>query len=192
MRRRRPQGVAGLVAGLALVLPVSGCCRKPPQEIVEINLALGRAKEACAAVHAPDDLAAIGRRVDEANRLADGGKCRRAREAAAPMIPEVSAFAALVEARRESARAAAEEALAKAEAALARARATGGGPASPADLLAAERALATALRIRTDPCALPKVAELAREAAEAAERSRGALTDRPSRARDREGEERRP
>ena len=185
MRRTRPRGVVGLVAAALLVPVVSGCCRRPPQGIVEVNLALSRAKDACAVVYAPDNLAAIERRVDEINRLADARKCRRARAAAQPMMRDVLAFADLVELRRDLARVDAEDALAGAEAALTRARAVRNGGDPSAELAAAERALAVARSMRGDACAYPTVAGLAREAAEVAGRSKAEPPDG-------EREERRP
>jgi hypothetical protein len=192
MRRTGPRAVVGLVAGAALVPIVLGCCRKAPQGVVEVNLALGRAKSACATLYAPEGLAAIERRITEVNRLADQGKCRRAREAADPVLPEVVEFAALVEARRDVAGVEADEALAAAQSALQRAKAAPEAPGEPGRYGAAERTLAAALRMRADPCALPTVADLAREAAEAAERSRPAGPGGTGRPEDGAREGRRP
>ncbi len=168
MLRRDAWRVAGLVAVSALALGQASCCRKPPASVVEVNLALSRAKEACAALYAPQELEAVESRVDEMNRLADVGKCAAAGSAAEPMQPDVLAFSNLVLERKERARAEAERSLAEAESALASARGAAAGRPAPEDLDAAERSLAMARRMSADPCSFLRAAALAREAAERA------------------------
>ena len=94
MQRRRPWRVAGLLVPAALDFSAAGCCGRPPASIVEVNLALSRAKEACAAVYAPRELATVEGRVEEMNRLADTRRCRKARSAAGPIRPDVLALSA--------------------------------------------------------------------------------------------------
>jgi hypothetical protein len=177
MVRRVPRRSAGLVVSTSLALVAGACCRKPPSSVVEVNLALSRAKDACAAVYAPQELADVERRVEAMNRIADAGKCRTAGSAAEPMKPEVMAFCSLVEARKDLARSEAGRALADADAAMARARGGASDPPSPGALDAAERALSMARRMSEDACSYLRAASLAREAVEAAGRARGAAAD---------------
>lgn len=164
---------------MALALAGGGCCRRPPRSIVEVNLALGRAKDACATIYAPRDLASLEARIDEMNRLADGRRCARARSVAEPILPEVLALSARVESVKDVALAEAKSALESAESAVARAReAEAGGRTSP-DLDAASRLLAEARRMSGDACAYPRAVALARGAAEDAERARAAALAGP-------------
>lgn len=172
MLRRGPRRSPRLVVSASLVLVAGACCRKPPSSVIEVNLALSRAKDACAAVYAPQELADVERRVEAMNRLADEGRCRTAGAAAEPMTPDVVAFSSLVEARKDLARSEALRALAEAEAAMTRARGGTPEPPSPQTLDAAERTLTMARRMSEDACAYLRAAALAREAAEAAGRTR--------------------
>jgi hypothetical protein len=138
---------------------------------VDVNLALDRAKDACAVLYAPQDLASLQSRIDEMNRLADTGSCRRARSASEPILPEVLALSLRVDAEKNRALAEVQDALASAEAAVARAgEAEAGGPTSP-DLAAASRSLEEARRMSGDACALPRAAATARGAAQEAARA---------------------
>jgi hypothetical protein len=162
MRRRGSASRIALVASTALALAGAGCCRKPAQSIVDVNLALARAKDACAVLYAPQDLASLQARIDGMNRLADTGSCARARSASEPILPDVLALSVRVEEEKGLALAEARESVASAEAAVARARRAGAGGESSPDLDAAERSLAEARRMSGDACALPRAAALAR------------------------------
>ena len=174
MQRRRPWRVAGLLVPAALAFSAAGCCGRPPASIVEVNLALSRAKEACAAVYAPRELATVEGRVEEMNRLADTRRCRKARSAAGPIRPDVLALSSLVESRKDLAWRDAERALSEAEASMARATDASLGRPGPSGLDAAGRSIALARRMSEDPCAYLRAAALAREAAAAADRAREA------------------
>jgi hypothetical protein len=182
MRRRVSASRLALVASAALGLAGGGCCRKPPQSIVDVNLALDRAKEACAVLYAPRDLASLQVRIDEMNRLADTGSCRRARSASEPILPDVLALSERVDAEKNRALAEAQDALASAEAAVARAmEAEAGVPTSP-DLAAASRSLEEARRMSGDACALPRATALARGAAREAARAGSRRSEGPEEA----------
>jgi hypothetical protein len=174
MPRSASHEIVGLVAAAVLTLSGAACCHRPPGPIVEVNLALLRAKDACATLYAPRDVAAIEVRIDEMNRLADARKCARARSAAGPILPDVLALSARVEAERNLALDAAKSALDAAESAVERAREAEAGGRTSVELSAAERALAEARRMSGDACAYPRATLLARDAAEAAERARAA------------------
>ncbi len=173
MRRRGPWRVAGLLVPGALAFASAACCGRPPASIVEINLALTRAKEACAAIYAPQELATVENHIEEMNRLAGARKCRKASSAAGPIQPDVVALSSLVESRKNVAWTEAENALAVAEAAMARAAADG-GPAASSSLESAGRSIALAKRMSEDPCSYLRAAALAREATATVERARGA------------------
>jgi hypothetical protein len=170
--------MVALVALATLGLAGAACCRKPPQSIVEVNLALDRAKEACATVYASAELAGLEARIGEMNLLADRGNCGRARKASEPVLPEVLALSAEVDARKGRALAEAREALASADAAVDRAREAEGSAGVSPDLSAALRSLDEARRMSVDPCAFPQAASLARGAAKDADRARAAALAR--------------
>lgn len=160
---------------LVVLLVVTGCARKVPQEVTDLNRALGDAKDACATVYAADSLAGVQGDVDGVNRLADDKKYRKARKQAEGLMSGVSSLEAEAESGRAKAKQAADEKLAEAEKTLAAAgedpdaRTFAAGPyASAADKLAEAKSAAA------DPCKYPQAAKLAEEANDLARRARNA------------------
>ncbi len=158
----------------ATTLLAAGCCRKTPESVVDVNKALGEAKDRCATVYAASDLAGVQSRVADMNRLADARKCRKARRAAVPLLPEVQALKSKAEDARAGARAESDAALARADAAVAAARGAEAGRYAASDLAAANAHLEEARRKATDPCAYPQAQALAGQAGASAERARTA------------------
>ena len=48
--------IRSIVVILVLFTLATGCARKMPQEVIDVNRGLGQAKDACAGVYAADDL----------------------------------------------------------------------------------------------------------------------------------------
>ncbi len=170
--RRAARRVAVPAALLGALVLLSGCARRPPREVVEVNLAMVRVKEGCASVYAPADLDAVQRRVDEMNRLADARRYRMARRESTPILPEIQALGAKAREAKDGAKAEAEAALARAAAALSRAAEASGddAPAGP-EWDDARSKLEDARRKVADPCAYPLARALAEEALATADRA---------------------
>lgn len=174
MRSSAPRAAWLLAFPLAAIVGSPGCCRKPPQEVVDVNLALVRAKDACASAYAAGYLSAVQSRVDGMNALADARKCGKARKVAQPIRPEIAALAERTAAERSRVELDSRSALAAADAAIDFATVAGAQRYAAPDLDAARAKLDDARRMAGDPCALIQAAALAREASATAERARAA------------------
>jgi nucleoid-associated protein YgaU len=169
MRGNHVLMIRSIMVILVLGVLATGCARKMPQEVIDVNRGLGQAKDACAGVYAADDLQAMQGEVDSMNQLADAKKYRKASKAAVPILPGISDLNGAVEAARAAAKAEAEAALAAADTAL-----SGASEAEAPTLVGsaygqAEAKLAEARRLSEDPCKYGAATAAARDAARLAD-----------------------
>lgn len=169
MRGNRVLMIRSFVVVLVLVALATGCARKMPQEVIDVNRGLGQAKDACASVYAADDLSAIQGEVDSMNQLADAKKYRKAAKAAEPILPGIGDLEAAADAGRADAKAEAEAALEAAGTALAGA-AEAEAPALVGSAYGeAEAKVTEARQLFMDPCKYAEATATARDAARLAD-----------------------
>jgi len=171
--------IRSIVLILILFTLATGCARKMPQQVIDVNRGLGQAKDACASVYAVDDLRSIQGEVDSMNQLADAKKYRKALKAAEPILPGIGDLKAAADTARADARAEAEAALDTAKNAL--------GAATEAEAPAlvgsafgeAEAKLAEAQQLFEDPCKYAEATAAARDAGRLADNAaQAAVTER--------------
>ena len=161
-----------IVMLLGVALLATACSRKTPQEIVDLNRALGEAKDACASVYAANSLTTVEGDVDDVNRLADEKKYGKARKDAQGAMSGVRGLKSEAERARGSARGAARKALSDAEASLESAKTEFNAETLAAsEFKAARDGLERARRMMSDPC---KYLEAKAGAEEASSRARKA------------------
>jgi len=164
------RGYRGLDVRMVLVLAVialiaTGCCKKTPQEVTDVNRALGEAKDACAGVYASDDLQDVEGRVGEMNSLNDAKKCKKAKKAAQPLMPEIEQLKSSAATSRDSAKSEAEAAIAKAKQALDKAREADAPTLVASAYDQAEAKRVEAEKMLADPCKYKDAKATAEEAA---------------------------
>ena len=119
MNALRGRGWVLLLLVVCVAVLVTGCSKKKSIQAVEdLNKAFGMAKDGCASVYAPDDLAKVGKDVDEANTLKDDKKWKKALNKAEATSPEVANLTTVTGQTREQAQREAKEALGAADAAM--------------------------------------------------------------------------
>lgn len=169
MRSLRITGVL-----LAVALVAAGCSKKTPQEVTDLNSALGDAKDACATVYAADDLATVQTDVDMINGLVGDKKMRKAKKSAVAAMPAVADLEQTAEAERAAAKSEAEAAFAKAAGTLEEAAELDAEDLVPEAFAASAARLAEAEEMMQDPCLYPD-AMLAAAEADALAREAGVL-----------------
>ncbi len=140
-----------LLAG-AFVLLVSGCSRKLPQEVTDVNQAMSQTKDGCAGIYAADRLGRVQSDVDAMNQLADAKKYRKARNSAEPILPQIEELASESERAKGTAKANADAAVAKLAAAVDKARDAEASTHAAGPFGEAEGKLSEARRLAGDPC----------------------------------------
>ena len=157
-----------LVAGLVAV----GCAKQLPQQVTDVNSALGQAKDACAGVYAADDLQDVQGRVDAMNDLADEKKYKKARKAAEPLLPEVASLNSGAESAKAEAKQKAEAAVKAAQSKLDAASSAQAASLTGSTYGTAKSKLDAAQANLGDPCKYGEAAALAAEAGQAADMAR--------------------
>jgi nucleoid-associated protein YgaU len=153
-----------LVVGLALGLSV-GCAKKFPQEVTDVNQALGQAKDACATVYAKDDLQSVQGGVDSMNALADDKKYKKAKKEAKPLLPQVQALGPEADKGRAAANQKSDAAIAAAGKVVNTAKSAGAEQYAGAKFKAASAKLEEARQMNNDPCKYPAAEAAAKQAA---------------------------
>ena len=159
---------------LTLALVATGCSKKTPQQVTDVNRALAQAKDNCASVYAADGLGPIQGKVDEMNGLVDAKKMKKARKAAEPLAAEVASLDQQAQQARERAKADAEAALKQAEAAVEQARQAEAATYNASGMQQVESKLAEAASAMKDPCNYATAKSLADDAARQAGSAREA------------------
>ena len=154
---------------------VTGCAKKKSIQAVEdLNKAFGDAKDACASVYAPDNLSAVGQDVDEANRLMDDKKWKKALNKAEATSPAVQNVHSEADQSREQAQRKAKDALAAAEAAMKEADAAQASQYGGSYYTDGKAKLDAAKKNLNDPCKWPQAAADAKAAEDSLRRARNA------------------
>jgi len=164
------RGSAVVLAAVSLLSV--GCARTIPQEVTDVNQALGNAKDACASVYAPDQLSGVQGSVDTMNGLADDKKYKKARKEAEPLLPMVNDVTEAAKASKAEARGDAESAISAAKAKISAAEREGAGQHASSELGTAKSKAADADKAFADPCKYGDASRLALEAGQAADRAR--------------------
>jgi nucleoid-associated protein YgaU len=157
-----------------LLLVATGCAKKTPQQVIDVNRALSQAKDDCASVYASDSLSSVQGRVDEMNAYVDDKKMKKAKKSAQPLLADVEALDQQAQQNRERAKSDAEAALKSAEAAVEQARQAEAATYNAAGFRQAESKLAEAAGAMKDPCQYLTAKRLADDAARQAANAREA------------------
>ncbi|HXV75518.1 MAG TPA: DUF4398 domain-containing protein [Candidatus Polarisedimenticolaceae bacterium] len=157
-----------------LLLVATGCSKKTPQQVIDVNQALAAAKDDCATVYATNDLNAIQQRVDGMNALVDDKKMGKAKKEAVPLLPEVEQLGQTAEASRAHAKTAADSAIAAATKAVQEARDAETATYNPDGFRQAESKLNQATAAMNDPCRYNEAKQLAEDASRQAANAREA------------------
>jgi len=161
-----------IVAAVAVAAMLSvGCSKKMPQEVTDVNRALGQAKDACATVYAADDLKSIQADVDGMNALADEKKYKKAKKQAIPLMPRIDGLETKAGEERSSSKSSADSAIGNAQTALDGAKKAEAETYAASQYKDASAKLAQAKSAASDPCKYPEAAALANEAADMARRA---------------------
>ena len=182
--RERVRGIRSLAITIGLLSSVS-CARKPPQEIADANLAVDRARAACASQFAPAALGEASTALGELNALAVEQKFGQARRTAPRVVALADQAASTAAAGRDQARAAAAAAIQRAQAAIDDAERAQAATRAEAGLAAARARLEESRRLGGSPCD----ATGSRDAALAAADLAGAAGAKATAARKREEDE---
>jgi len=158
-----------LLFAAIVVLVFTGCSKKFPQQVTDVNTALAQAKDSCATVYAKSELGAVQSDVDGMNALADDQKYKKARKAAEPLLPEVQSVETQATKNRAMAKKSAEGALAGADGMFAKARQAEASKYASAEQRAADAKLAEAKTAFNDPCRYGEAEALAKEAGKMAQ-----------------------
>ena len=81
--------VQSVIVVAVMLLLVTGCSKKTPQQVIDVNAAMARAKDNGAAVYVPDATKSLQGEVDQMNGLVDEKKMKKARQAAEPLLLKV-------------------------------------------------------------------------------------------------------
>jgi nucleoid-associated protein YgaU len=173
-RTRRGTIVVSSCLAVALALVATGCAKKLPQQVTDVNRALAQAKDNCASVYAADALGQVQGKVDAMNGLADEKKMKKARKAAEPLAAEVASVDQQAQQARDRAKADAEAALKAAETAMEQARQAETATYNASGMSQAEGKLAEATAAMKDPCKYASAKTLADDAARQAASAREA------------------
>jgi len=191
-RETRSMIVRSTWLALALVLVATGCSKKTPQQVIDVNRELAQAKDDCASVYATDQLGTIQGRVDEMNAQVDAKKMKKARKAAEPLLSDVQSLDQQAQQARERAKADAEAALKSAQAAVEQARQAEAETYNAAGFGQAQNKLTEASAAMKDPCKYLDAKRLAEDAARQAANAReAALAEKRRREEERLAEEER-
>jgi len=163
MRQTRVFWQLVLVVGLALGLSV-GCAKKFPQEVTDVNQALGQAKDACATVYAKGDLQSVQGGVDSMNALADDKKYKKAKKEAKPLLPQVQALGSESDNGKAASKQKSDAAIAAAGNVLNTAKSAGADQYAGAKFKAASAKLQEARQMNNDPCKYPGAEAAAKQA----------------------------
>lgn len=160
---------------VCVALLVTGCAKKKAIQAVEdLNKAFGDAKDGCASVYAPKDLADVGKGVDEANQLKDDKKWKKALNKAEETSPDVQNLVTVTGQNREQAQRDAKEALGAADAALKEAEAAEASKYGGSYYSEGKGKLEAAKKSANDPCKWKQAAADAKAAEDSLRRARNA------------------
>jgi nucleoid-associated protein YgaU len=174
MRGFRVVNVRTALMLAAIALVATGCCKVTPQEVTDVNRALGEARDECASVYAADDLQTVEGKADDMNALADDKKCKKARKAAEPLAGDVDKLKSDTAAAKDAAKKDAEGSMAKAKAALEDARQADAPKLVANAYKQAEAKADEAKTLMNDPCKYREAKAAADEAARLAANAKAA------------------
>jgi nucleoid-associated protein YgaU len=157
-----------------LLLVATGCSKKTPQQVIDVNQEMAQAKDNCAGVYAADYLQSLQRDVDEMNALVDDKKMKKAAKEADEAMPQVQGLNKQSQETRDKAKADAEAAIKKAEEALDGARQAEAPTLNASGFKQAESKLGEAKNAMMDPCKYYDARKLAEDAARQADNARQA------------------
>jgi len=166
--------VQSVIVMAVMLLLVTGCSKKTPQQVIDVNAAMARAKDNCATVYAPGETQALQGEVDQMNGLVDEQKMKKAKKAADPLLPKVGGLDQTAQENRAKAKSAAEAAMKTAADAVAQAKQAEAAKYNAAGLTQAEGKLAEAKSGMSDPCAYLAAKKLADDATRQANNAREA------------------
>lgn len=166
--------VQSVIVMAVMLLLVTGCSKKTPQQVIDVNAAMARAKDNGAAVYAPGETKALQGEVDQMNGLVDEKKMKKAKKAAEPLLPKVEDLDSKTLEARAKAKADAEAAIKEATAAVAGAREAEAATYNAAGLKQAEGKLAEAKASMNDPLKYLEAKKLAEDATRQANNAREA------------------
>jgi len=157
-----------------LLLVATGCSKKTPQQVIDVNQAMAQAKDNCAGVYAADYLQSLQGDVDEMNALVDDKKMKKAAKEAEETMPQVQGLDKQAQEARDKAKTDAEAAIKKAEQALDGARQAEAPTLNASGFKQAESKLGEAKNAMRDPCKYYDAKKLAEDAARQADNARQA------------------
>jgi len=166
--------VQSVVVMAVMMLLITGCSKKTPQQVIDVNAAMARAKDNCATVYAASETKSLQGEVDQMNGLVDEKKMKKARKAAEPLQPKVESLDKSAQDARAKAKADAEAAMKTAAAAVEQARQAEAAKFNAAGLKQSEAKLAEAKKSMSDPCKYLEAKKLAEDAARQANNAREA------------------
>lgn len=166
--------VQSVVVMAVMLLLVTGCSKKTPQQVIDVNAAMARAKDNCATVYAPNETTSLQGEVDQMNGLVDEKKMKKARKEADPLLPKVEDLDKTAQDARAKAKADAEAALKAAAGAVAQAQEAEAAKYNAAGLKQSEGKLAEAKASMSDPCKYLEAKKLADDATRQANNAREA------------------
>ncbi len=166
--------VRSILVVTALLLVITGCAKKTPQQVIDVNQALAQAKDNCAGVYAASDLQSVQGNVDGMNALVDDKKMKKARKQADTLLPTVQNLDQQAQDARAKAKTDAEAAIKDATAALDRAKQAEAQTYNASGFNQAQSKLAQAQGAMNDPCKYLEAKELAEDAARQANNAREA------------------
>ena len=169
MPRHRITVLRAVLFAALVVLVFTGCSKKFPQQVTDVNTALAQAKDSCATVYAKSELGAVQSDVDQMNGLADDQKYKKARKAAEPLLPHVQDVETQATKNRAMAKKSAEGALAGADGLFAKARQAEASKYASSQQRAADAKLAEAKAAFNDPCRYGEAEALAKDAGKLAQ-----------------------
>jgi nucleoid-associated protein YgaU len=175
MNALRGRGWVLLLLVVCVALLVTGCAKKKSIQAVEdLNRAFGDAKDACASVYAPDQMAKVAKDVDEANSLKDNKKWKKALKQAEATTPGVQELHTTTDQSKEDAQRAAKEALNAADAAMNEANAAEAAKYGGSYYTEGKAKLESAKKKAGDPCTWREAAAEAKAAEDSLRRARNA------------------
>lgn len=157
-----------------LLLMATGCSKKTPQQVIDVNQALAQAKDDCASVYATDDLSSVQGRVDNMNALVDDKKMGKAKKEAKPLTPDIETLSQQAQTARDRAKIEATNAIKAAGTAVQEARDAETATYNAAGFNQAESKLKQANAAMNDPCRYGEAKQLADDAARQAANAREA------------------
>jgi len=166
--------VQTVIVTVVMLLLVTGCSKKTPQQVIDVNAAMARAKDNGASVYVPAATTALQGEVDQMNGLVDEKKMKAARKAADPLLPKVEDLDKQAMDARAKAKADAEAAIKRASAAVGQAKEAEAAKYNAAGLKQAEGKLAEAKASMSDPMKYLVAKKLAEDAERQANNAREA------------------